>query len=369
MGAREFTMGVEEEYQLIDPDTRALSPQSLSVLPAAHVDGNELIQPELHTSQVEIGTPICANLADVRAELIALRREVIAAAERQGARLGAAGTHPFSRWEDQEITPRERYRMLEDHYQHVARETVTFGSHVHIGIEDPDAVIEIINRARMWIPPLVALAASSPYWYGADTGYASFRTEIVRRWPLSDVPQRFESRRDYDALVRDLVAAGCIEDATQIYWDMRPSDRYSTFEFRATDVCMSVDETVMIAGLVQGLVRTCWTEADRGLEPSSARPELLLAAKWRASRYGLSGDLVDLRSARAVPAATMIAALLEYLRPALEEAGEFEEISWLVYETMRRGTGAQRQREAFARSGRLEDVVDLIVEETAKSSA
>jgi carboxylate-amine ligase len=369
LGAGEFTVGVEEEYQLIDPDTRALRPSSLSVLPRAHPDTNERIQPELHTSQVEIGTPICRDLSDVRAEVAALRREVIAAAERQGARVGAAGTHPFSRWEDQEITPLERYRMLENHYQHVARETVTFGSHVHVGIDDPEAVVEIMNRARAWIPPLLALAATSPFWYGADTGYASFRTEIVRRWPLSDVPHRFDSRKEYEALVQDLVAAGCIEDATQIYWDMRPSDRYSTFEFRATDVCMTVDEAVMVAGLVRGLARACRDDAVTGIAPVAIRPELLLAAKWRASRHGLSGELIDPRRARAVPAATLVGELLDYVRPNLEEAGEFEEISWLVYETLRRGTGAQRQRDAYARSGRLEDVVDLVIEETARSTA
>lgn len=369
LGAGEFTVGVEEEYQLIDPDTRALRPSSLSLLPQAHPHGNESIQPELHTSQIEIGTPICRDLADVRAEVAALRREVIVAAERQGARVGAAGTHPFSRWEDQEITPLERYRMLEDHYQHIARETVTFGSHVHVGIEDPDAVVEIMNRARAWIPPLLALAATSPYWYGADTGYASFRTEIVRRWPLSDVPHQFDSRAEYEGLVQDLVAAGCIEDATQIYWDMRPSDRYSTFEFRATDVCMTVDEAVMVAGLVRGLARACWDEAVTGVAPAAIRPELLLAAKWRASRHGLSEELIDPRRARAVPAAALVGELLDYVRPGLEEAGEFEEVSWLVYETLRRGTGAQRQRDAFARSGRLEDVVDLVIEETARSTA
>jgi carboxylate-amine ligase len=259
--------------------------------------------------------------------------------------------------------------MLEDHYQHVARETVTFGSHVHIGIEDPDAVVEIMNRARAWIPPLLALAATSPYWYGADTGYASFRTEIVRRWPLSDVPHRFDSRAEYEGLVQDLVAAGCIEDATQIYWDLRPSDRYSTFEFRATDVCMSVDEAVMVAGLVRGLARACWDEAVTGVAPPAIRPELLLAAKWRASRHGLSGELIDPRRARAVPAAALVGELLDFVRPGLEEAGEFEEVSWLVYDILRRGTGAQRQRDAFARSGRLEDVVDLVVEETARSTA
>jgi glutamate---cysteine ligase / carboxylate-amine ligase len=150
---------------------------------------------------------------------------------------------------------------------------------------------------------------------------------------------------------------------------MRPSDRYSTFEFRATDVCMTVDEAVMVAGLVKGLARACWDDAVRGVAPVPIRPELLLAAKWRASRHGLSAELIDPRGARAVPAAALVGELLDYLRPSLEQTGEFEEVSWLVYETLRRGTGAQRQRDAFARSGRLEDVVDLVVEETASSTA
>jgi carboxylate-amine ligase len=360
-----LTVGVEEEYQLIDPDSRALCPQSHTIVPAAPADGERRIQPELHASQVEIGTPVCTSLSEVRAEIEALRGKVIAAAASEGVLVGAAGTHPFSRWEDQPITPKERYRMLEEHYQHVARETVTFGSHVHVGVEDPDAVIEIMNRARSWIPPLLALAATSPYWYGVDTGYASFRTEIVRRWPLSDVPHPFASRADYETLVGELVAAGCIEDATQIYWDLRPSDRYSTLEFRATDVCMTVDEAVMIAGLVRGLVRSCWAEAVAGVEPAVVRPELLLAAKWRASRNGIAGKLVDARRARAVPAGELVEELVGFVRPALEDAGEYEEVSSLVATTLERGTGAQRQRAAFARSGRLEDVVDLIVAETS----
>jgi glutamate---cysteine ligase / carboxylate-amine ligase len=365
----DFTIGVEEEYQIVDTKTRELHSRQASILPEAQAAVGDRVTPELYLSQIEIGTPVCRSLAEVRWELLRLRREVIAAAEREGNRIAAAGTHPFSHWVDQQLTPKARYVGIEQDYQQLAREQLIFGCHVHVGIRDREAAVQVMNRARVWLAPLLALAANSPFWLGADTGYSSFRTEIWRRWPMAGTPQVFRSREEYDRLVEALVHTESITDATKIYWDVRPSARFETIEFRVTDVCMTVDEAVMIAGLVRALAQTCYAHYFRDEPIEHARPELLRAAKWRAARYGLDADLIDTETERAVPAPELIEKLLAFLRSALEENGEWDEISGLVRETLRRGTGAKRQRDAYARNGRLEDVVDLIVGETAKATS
>lgn len=360
----EFTIGVEEEYQIVDVGTRELRPRALRILPGARAAVGEQVTPEMYLSQIEIGTPICRTLAEVRAELARLRGEVNAAAEREGSRIAAAGTHPFSHWEDQELTPRRRYAGIAEEYEQLAREHLIYGCHVHVGINDREAAIQVMNRARLWLAPLLALAANSPFWLGRDTGYASYRTELWRRWPMAGTPQVFSSRSEYDRLVEALVETGSVGDATKIYWDVRPSARFETLEFRVTDVCLSVDEAVMITGLVRALARTCHDEAVRGEPLEQVRPELLRAAKWRAARYGVDADLIDVAEGRAVAAHELIERLLTRLRGALEEDGEWEEVSGLVRATLARGNGAARQRAAFARADSWEAVVDYVVAET-----
>jgi carboxylate-amine ligase len=360
-----FTIGVEEEYQIIHPESRELRSRGASILRKAQAEVGNEVQPELYLSQIEIGTPICQSLQEVRAELVRLRGEVIAAAGREGSRIAAAGTHPFSHWEEQKLTPKERYYGIAEDYAQLAREQLIFGCHVHIGINDREAAIRVMNRARGWLATMLALASNSPFWLGVDTGYSSFRTEIWRRWPMTGTPHPFESRAEYDRLVECLVKTGSISDGTKIYWDMRPSARFETLEFRVTDVCMTVDEAVMIAGLARSLARTCYAKAMRDEPFKHARPEVLRAAKWRAARYGLDAVLIDVEAGVAVPARVLVEKLLAFVRPALEEDGAWDEISALVHQTIERGTGAARQRAAYERAGRLEDVVDFIVAETA----
>lgn len=364
--AEEFTIGVEEEYQIVHPTTRELRPRAERILSKAEAAVGSEVQPELYLSQIEIGTPICRTLTDVRGELGRLRRELITAAEKEGSRIAAAGTHPFSHWEDQPLTPKARYIGIAQDYQQLAREQMIFGCHVHVGIRDREAAIQVMNRARPYLAPLLALTANSPFWLGVDTGYASFRTEIWRRWPMSGTPQIFASRSEYDELVEALVQTGSVSDASKIYWDVRPASRFETLEFRVTDVCLTVDEAVMVAGLVRAIARTCYKQATEDKPFVHARPELLRAAKWRAARYGLDADLIDVEGGRALPAREMIEKLLGLLRPALEDHGEWDEVSALVREVTERGNGATRQREALARNNRYEDVVDLIVAETAQ---
>jgi glutamate---cysteine ligase / carboxylate-amine ligase len=364
----EFTIGVEEEYQIINVKTRELQSRGASILLRAQEAVGEQAQSELYLSQIEIGTPICRTLAEVRAEITRLRGEVIAAAEKGGDRIAAAGTHPFSHWEDQQVTPKARYIGIAQDYQQLAREQLIFGCHVHVGIDDREAAVQVMNRTRPWLAVLLALAANSPFWLAADTGYASFRTEIWRRWPMSGTPHVFTSRAEYDALVDSLVATESITDGTKIYWDVRPSARFETLEFRVTDVCMTIDEAVMIAGLARALARTCYAQAVRDEPVHHPRPELLRAAKWRAARYGLDADLIDVEAGSSVPARAMVEKLLSFAQPSLEEHGEWTEVSAIARETVERGNGATRQRAAYTRAGRLEDVIDLIVAETSKGT-
>ena len=361
----QFTIGVEEEYQLIDPVTRNLRPQGDRILAALGREQTVEAQPELHASQLEAATPVGRTLADVRAGLVRQRRKVLDAAAAEGLRVAAAGTHPFSDWRDQTITPTNRYLSIERAFQHIARESVYFGYHVHVGIQDPDVAVLTMSRTRRWIPPLIALGANSPFWLGADTGYASFRTELARRWPTAGMQEHFGSRAEYDEVVAALVSAGIIADATRIYWDVRPSAHAPTVEIRAMDVCSTVDEAVMIGALGRALAHTCWRDVVAGRPLAHLRSELLLAAKWRAARSGIGSTLVDLDTASTVPARVVIDQFLAFVRESLEERGEWEEVAALVEQTVVRGTGADRQRRVFARTGSFDDVVDEVIEETA----
>ena len=363
VGDGEYTLGVEEEYQIVDSGTRELRSWGGRVVEGARLEAGE-VAAELMESQVEAVSPVCRTLSEVRLELLRLRRAVIQAAGEEG-RIVAASTHPFSRWQNQAVTPKERYRVLVETYQQLAREQVVFGFHVHVGIADPEAAVRAMNRLRVWLAPLLALSANSPFWHGEDTGYASYRTQVWGRFPVSGPPGIFSSRAEHDATVEALVRTETVEDATKIYWDARLPEKTETIEVRVADVCPTVDEAVMMAGLCRALVRSCFERSGREEPYRPVRPELLRAAHWRASRYGLKGELVDVDEERLVPAGDAVRKLLDFARPALEEFGDWDEVFGTVRETLRRGNGAMRQRAVYRRTGRLESVVDMLIEETA----
>ena len=365
----EYTLGVEEEYQIINPETRGLlARDGHAVQQWAQRALGEEAMPELLTSQVEAISPVCHTLEEVRAEILRLRREVNEAAEKEGGRIAAASTHPFSHWREQHTTPKERYKSIMESYQQLAREEVVFGFHVHVGLSDREGAVRVMNRLRVWLAPLLALSANSPFWLGDDTGYASYRTQIWGRLPTSGPPAPFESRSEHDALVETLVASGVVPDPTFIYWDARLPEKVETVEIRVMDVCSRIDEAVMMAGLARALVRTCYERGEREEPYPKTRSELLNAAHWLASRDGLEAKLLDVESEHAIPAREVIEKLLTSTRPALEEAGDWEEVSALVRETLERGNGANRQRQAYERAGRLEDVVDMLIEDTIQET-
>jgi carboxylate-amine ligase len=359
-----FDIGVEEEYFLIDPVTRALVPAVERVLPRARAIAGDSVATEMQQAQIEIGTEVCWTLAEIRAELVRLRTGVSSAAASAGTLIAASGTHPFSDWRASDLTPKESYLRLGRDYGQIAREQLVCGCHVHVGMPGKEETIEILNRARPWLSPIRALAVNSPFWAGSDTGYDSYRSTVWLRWPMAGNAPEFSSWEEYEDLIRTLEDTGSIDDPARIYWDVRPSAKFDTLEFRVTDVCMTVDETVMVAGLIRGLARACHLDLLNGVPAPSVRSELLQAATWRAARYGVDGELLDVVERRSLPAAKMVAALLDFVGPALDEFGEREEVSALVDATLRDGTGAARQRRAFARAGRPEDIVDYIVEQT-----
>ena len=346
-----FTVGVEEEFHLVDAETLALRPRAERVLPAAEAVLGDRVSSEINLSQVETATPICTTLDDVRASITRTRRTLDAAAASVGARILPSGTHPFSEWLGQVTTPKPRYVGLDDVYQQLVREQLICGCHVHVGIADPDVAVRTMDRMRPWLATLLAIGANSPLWEGVDTGYASYRTEVYARWWSTGTPTAFGSRDAYDAVVASLVAVGAVEDATKLYWDVRPSTRYATLEIRVADVQPDVDGAVLYAALARSLVRTCAAAAERGDRFDDPHPQLLAASRWRAARYGLDGELVDPCALRLVPAHDQVRALLAFLAPDLEAHGEHEEVAALVTDLLARGTGAERQRALFARTG------------------
>ena len=365
----QFTLGVEEEYLIVDPATRAPSPAAQRLLDPAKAVLGDSVHTELQLVQIEASTPVCRTLEEVRDELTRVRRQLGAVAESEGLAIAAIGTHPLAQWRAHgRITPEDTYERIERDYQQLAREQLICGCHVHVGIDDREEAIQVLNRVRSWLSPLVAVTANSPFWMGDDTGYASYRTEVWRRWPTASTPDTFADRAEWDRMVETLVSTGSVDAPGRLYFDVRPSARYETLEFRVTDVCMTVDEAVMVTGLISGLVRTCHAEVLAGRPLPRPRAELLRAATWRAARHGLDADLIHVLERRALPARDMVAALLGWVRPALESAGEWDETCCLVADVIERGTGAARQRRAFERAGKLEDVVDLALAETAGSA-
>lgn len=369
-----YTLGVEEEYQLVHPSTRELCGRASKVLATAQAaTSRDRVQPELHRCQIEIATDVCHSLADLRQELQRSRHTVIEAAAKEGVAIVAAGTHPFSRWQDQDLTDKARYRRIADTLQQAIRELVIFGCHVHVGLngtafhDHPEMALEIVNRCRLWLSPLLALTANSPFWQGRDTGYDSYRTELWCRLPAAGPPPPFSNYSEYTDFVDALIQAGVIRDTSNLYWDIRLSQAFPTIEFRIADVCMTIDEAVMLAGLIKALVRTHY-EAHQASKPYPlVKSELLKAIHWNAARYGTSADLIELAPVKAVAAATYIEQLLSSLQPALEAEGDWDTVAPIVRQVMTRGNGATRQRQWF-QAGGWQAVVDRLVEQAAIDS-
>jgi carboxylate-amine ligase len=339
------TLGVEEELLIVDRRTGALVARSDELVPVARAALGPRVTAELNRCQIEFATGIHEDLGTLRAELVELRQGVDEAAASLGCAVLTLGTHPWSSWQLQEVeADRDRYRALEDRYQRLARQQVICGCHVHVGLADPDLAVAVMTRVRRWLPVLVALAANSPYWVGEETGYDSYRTEVWARWPTSGMPPELADRAAYDEVVGQLRGAGIVEDPAELYWHLRPSERFPTLELRATDVCLTVDDAVTVAGLARGLVRAALEEVDRGDSAPAATPDLLEAALWQAARYGLGQELVSPRRMTPVPASEALDELLDEVGPHLDDLGDRTLVTRGVAAVLERGNGATRQR-------------------------
>jgi YbdK family carboxylate-amine ligase len=357
-----FTIGVEEEYHLVDAETMALRSMA-DVVDRATAEMDDA-SAEISTSQLEVATPVCATLGEVRAELVRLRGEAGAVAAGRGGRILAMATHPFATWEDQRLSAGSRYVELFERWGLLALQQLITGCHVHVAVDDPEVLIGVLDRVRPWLPVLTALSASSPFWEGNDTGYASYRTLWFDRWPTAGIPGAFGSRQAFDQLVDGLVATGAIDDASHLYWDVRPSTRYPTIEFRCADVCPSIDDAVLSAALARSLVRTLAAETVAGVGVPVVRSEVLRIARWRAARHGLAGELVHPESWQLRPAPDVVRRLLARLRPDLDEHGEWDEVSARVEHVLTHGA-ADRYRALMERTGDLPAVTAAAVAETA----
>jgi YbdK family carboxylate-amine ligase len=357
------TFGVEEEFHLVDPDSYRLTRSPALAEAVLRQEVGPHLHAEITTTQLESVTGICAGLADLRAELVTTRAEAAGAAARAGVRILAASTHPFDSWHDQDITPAPRYQAMVDRWAGLALQQDICGCHVHVGVPDIDTAVAVMDRARPYLPVLLAMTGSSPFHDGVDTGHDSYRTMWWSRWPMTGPPEYFGSADRFAEVVAGLVTSGVIADGSHLYWDMRPSSHLPTLEFRLADVCTEVDDVVLHAALARSLVRTLAARAERDEPCPQVRPELLRAARWRAARHGLDGQLFDAVHGELVPARTAVRRLLTELREDLQDHSEWPIVVDLVERLFERGTSSSRQRRTWLRTGDWRQVAARIVRE------
>ncbi len=358
-----LTIGIEEEYQIIDPETRELRSYITEILQEDDVILRE-VKPELHQSIVEVGTTVCRTPAEAGQELRRLRRMVHGLAARKNLRMAAAGTHPFSSWLTQEITPLERYMGVKQDMQLLAQQLLIFGTHIHIGIEDREFMIDAMNVARYFLPHLLCLASSSPFWIGRETGLKSYRSVIFRNFPRTGIPRPFQSWGDFKYLEDTLVRTRSIPDGSKIWWDVRPHHHYPTLEFRVLDICTRVDEAVCLAAILQAIIAKLWKMRRDNTTFRVYSSDLLEENKWRAVRYGLDGQLIDFGKQQELPARQLILELVEwFIADVVDELGTRSEVEY-VHRILKEGSSADRQLATFHRTGDLKDVVDQLVQET-----
>ncbi len=360
-----FTLGVEEEFQIIDPETRELRSHVQEILEEGKLVLKERVKPEMHQSVIEIGTGICKNVAEVRQDVGEMRTEIIRLARKNGMKVASAGTHPFSNWADQKIFPDPRYDSVVQEMQLLARANLIFGLHVHVGIKDRSLAFQIMNEALYFLPHLLALSTNSPFWLGRNTGLKSFRTKIFDRFPRTSMPEHFETPAEFDEFVRILVKTNCIDNGKKIWWDVRPHPFFETIEFRVCDVPMRLDETVTLAAFFQAICVKLYRLRLQNLGFRRYRRALILENKWRASRYGIEGKLIDFGQEIEVPFRDLVAEMLEFVDDVVDDLGsrrEVEAVHWILAN----GSGADRQLKVYeSNGGDLKGVVDYICEETS----
>ena len=359
-----LSIGIEEEYQTIDPETRDLrSHIQAEIISKGKLRMEERVKAEMHQSVVEVGTSVCKNIKEAKDEVRKLRREIIHLARENGLAVASVATHPFSDWRTQEIHPDERYKNIVEDMQLVARANLIFGLHVHIGIDDRETAIHMMNHARYFLPHILALSTNSPFWLGMNTGLKSYRCKVFDKFPRTNIPDYFPSWGEYESFIKLLIRTNCIDNAKKIWWDIRPHPFFNTLEFRVCDIPMRVDETIALAALIQATIAKLYKlySANQGFR--LYRRALLMENKWRAARYGLDGKLIDFGKQKEVPARDLVHEYLEFVDDVADELDSREELNY-IHEILEMGTGADRQLRVYQETGELKAVVDYIMDET-----
>jgi len=357
-----FTIGIEEEYMVLDPKTRELKSHEQKIV----IEGQKLlkdkVKAEMHQAVVEVGTDICKNIDEAYKDVVGLRTNIANIAGSMGLMLGASGTHPFSHWHSQLITDNVRYQALVNELQDAARSNLIFGLHVHIGIMDRKLAIHIANTARYFLPHVYALSTNSPFWAGRKTGYKSYRSKVFDKFPRTGIPEYFESIEAYDNYINLLIKTNCIDNAKKIWWDMRVHPFFNTIEFRVCDVPLTINETMAIAALFQAICAKIYKLKNQNLNFIVYQRALINENKWRASRYGIEGSLIDFGKEMEVPTRRLILELLDFVDDVVDELGCRHVISY-IEKMLDKGSGADRQLKVYEDTKNLIKVVDFINQE------
>jgi carboxylate-amine ligase len=358
-----FTLGIEEEFAIVDPETRELRSHIQEILEGGKVTLKEQIKPEMHQSVVELGTEICRDIADARQHVTNLRSNLASLAGKAGLRIASVGTHPFSHWRDQLITEGERYKEIVRDMQLVARANLIFGLHVHVGVPNRESAIHVMNQARYFLPHIYALSVNSPFWVGHNTGLKGYRLKIFERFPRTGIPDSFESLSEYEDYCKLLVKTGCIDNAKKIWWDIRLHPFFDTLEVRVCDAQSRVDDTLAIAALIQAIVSRLFKLLRQNTTFRIYRRRLLDENRWRASRYGIDGKMIDFGKESEAETRSLINELLEFISTEVGDLGSHREMQH-IERILREGTGADRQLAVWERTHEIKAVVDHIVAET-----
>ncbi|WP_397446716.1 carboxylate-amine ligase [Polaribacter sp. R77954] len=358
-----FTLGIEEEYQVIDPITRELISHDQKIVTNAAKVLKDQVKAEMHQAVVEVGTNICEDVTDARQQISQLRKSIATIAGDLGYKIGAAGTHPFSKWETQLITPNPRYDEIINEMQDTARSNLIFGLHVHVGMADKDMALHLVNAMRYFLPHLYALSTNSPFWEGRKTGFKSFRSKVFDKFPRTGIPGIFDNYAQYESYVNLLVKTKCIDNPTKIWWDIRIHPVFPTIEVRICDVPMTVNETVCIAALIQALVAKLYKLRTQNLNFVTYHRALINENKWRAGRYGIEGKMIDFGKESEVETTVLMQEFVDFVDDVLDELGSRNEVEYL-YKMMKMGTGADRQLQVFEQTKDLTKVVDYITAQT-----
>ncbi|MCL4155739.1 UNVERIFIED_CONTAM: hypothetical protein GTU68_020261 [Idotea baltica] len=358
-----FTLGIEEEYQVIDPVTRELASHDQQIVIEAAKILDEQVKAEMHQAVVEVGTNVCNDIHEARTDITHLRKSISTISKDLGFRIGAAGTHPFSAWQKQLITPNPRYDDIVNEMQDTARSNLIFGLHVHVGIADKAVALHLTNAMRYFLPHLYALSTNSPFWEGRNTGFKSFRTKVFDKFPRTGIPGVFDNLTDYENYVKLLVKTKCIDNPKKIWWDIRVHPFFPTLEVRICDVPMTIEETLCITALIQALAAKLYKLKSHNLSFITYHRALINENKWRASRYGLDGKMIDFGKECEVETHLLMEELLEFIDDVVDELDSRKEVEY-VHKMIKNGTGADRQLAVFNKTNDLTKVVDYIIDQT-----